>query len=179
MSKITQILAGAVFLTASVSMPSLAQETKAGSMVITQSWSRATPGGAKVAAGYLTIENKGSSADRLLGATTDVAGKVELHEMSMNNGIMNMRPVEGGIVIEPGKVVKLAPNGFHIMLLNLKKPLTKGDKVPVTVEFENAGKVTLSLDVQGVGAEGPESAANSGDKTPAKMDMKGHDGMKM
>src|SRR5258705_9729773 len=89
--------------------PAHAQEVKAGDLVITQPWSRATPGGAKVAGGYLTIENKGGTSDRLVSGSTDVAKKIEIHEMAMNNGVMTMRPIDGGLAIEPGKTVKLAP----------------------------------------------------------------------
>ena len=132
-----------------------AQEVKAGDLVITQPWSRATPAGAKVAGGYLTIENKGTTPDRLVSGTGDIAGKVEIHEMAMNNGVMTMRPLDKGLVIEPGKTVKLAPGGYHVMLMDLKGPLKEGDKVPMTLQFEKAGKVMLSLDVQGVGAQAP------------------------
>jgi periplasmic copper chaperone A len=155
--------------------PALAQEVKAGDLVITQAWSRATPGGAKVAGGYLTIENKGSAPDRLIGGSADVADKVQVHEMATNNGVMTMRPLEKGLTIEPGKTVKLAPGGYHLMLFDLKSPLKQGDKVPVTLEFEKAGKVKLSLDVQGVGAQCPGAAGSAG----GHMDMKKMPGMKM
>jgi copper(I)-binding protein len=135
--------------------PAQAQEVKAGDLVITQPWSRATPGGAKIAGGFLTIENKGATPDRLIGGAGDVAGKVEIHEMAMNNGVMTMRPLDKGLVIEPGKTVKLAPGGFHLMLMDLKTPFKQGDKVPLTLQFEKAGKVALSLDVEGVGAQAP------------------------
>jgi copper(I)-binding protein len=68
---------------------------------------------------------------------------------------MTMRPLDKGLAIEPGKTVKLAPGGYHLMLMDLKGPFKQGDKVPVTLEFEKAGKVTLSFDVQGVGAQAP------------------------
>lgn len=153
--------------------PARAEEVKAGDLVITQAWSRATPGGAKTGGGYLTIENKGSAPDKLVGASADGAGKIEVHEMNMDGGVMKMRPVEGGLAIDPGKTVKLAPGGYHLMMMDLKKPLKQGDKVPVTLEFEKAGKVAVTLDVQGVGASAP--AAGGG------MDMKkmDHSGMKM
>jgi periplasmic copper chaperone A len=154
--------------------PVRADDVKAGDLVISQAWSRATPGGAKVGGGYLTIENKGSAPDRLLGGSADIAAKVQVHEMSMNNGVMTMRPVDGGLVIEPGKTVKLTPGGFHLMLLDLKGPLKQGEKLPVTLEFEKAGKVSVVLDVQGIGAMGPAGAG--------QMDMKkmpDHSGMKM
>src|SRR5258707_7833055 len=141
--------------TAMLAFPVCAEDVKAGDLVITQAWSRATPGGAKIGGGYLTIENKGSAPDRLIGGSGDIAGKIEVHEMSMNDGVMTMRPLDKGLTIEPGKIVKLAPGGFHLMLFDLKAPLKQGDKVPITLEFEKAGKVTLSLDVQSLGAQGP------------------------
>jgi copper(I)-binding protein len=156
--------------------PAHAQETKAGDLVITQAWSRATPNGAKIAGGYLTIENKGSAPDRLVGGAGDIAGKVEIHEMTMKDGVMTMRPLDKGLAIEPGKTVKLAPGGYHLMMFDLKGQLKQGDKVPVTLEFEKAGKVTLSLDVQGVGAQAPAGAADSGDHMKKMHD---HPGMKM
>ncbi len=158
--------------------PARAEEVKAGDLVITQAWSRATPGGAKVGGGYLTIENKGSTPDRLIGGSADVADKVEVHEMAMNNGVMTMRPLDKGLVIEPGKTVKLAPGGYHLMLLDLKSPLKQGDKLPVTLEFEKAGKVSLSLDVQSIGAQGPAGADGSGGHMEMKK-MPDHSGMKM
>jgi len=153
-----------------------AEDVKAGDLVITQAWSRATPGGAKVGGGYLTIENKGPAPDRLIGGSADVAGKIEVHEMAVNNGVMTMRPVEGGLTIEPGKTVKLAPGGYHLMLLDLKGPLKQGDHLPVTLEFEKAGKVKLSLDIAGVGAPGPAAAGDAGGH---KEMMKMSPGMKM
>jgi copper(I)-binding protein len=175
MKQISLTLGYTVILSVLFAASALAQEVKAGDLVITQAWSRATPGGAKVAGGYLTIENKGSAPDRLIGGSTGVADKVQVHEMTTTNGVMTMRPLDNGLAIEPGKTVKLAPGGYHLMMLDLKKPLKQGDKVPVTLEFEKAGKVKLTLDVQGVGAQGPAAGAGGG-----QMDMKKKpDGMKM
>jgi hypothetical protein len=90
--------------------------------------------------------------------------------------VMTMRPLDNGLAIEPGKTVKLAPGGYHLMLFDLKSPLKQGDKVPLTLEFEKAGKVKVSFDVQGVGAQGPTTSPSSG----SKKDMKGMSpGMKM
>jgi copper(I)-binding protein len=166
-------IAYAVLISTLLAAPACAQEVKAGDLLITQAWSRATPGGAKVAGGYVTIENKGPAPDRLIGGSVDVAAKVEVHEMATKDGVMTMRPLDGGLTIEPGKTVKLAPGGYHLMMLDLKSPLKQGDKLPVTLEFEKAGKVKVSFDVQGVGAPGPGAAP---------MDMKkmpDHSGMKM
>ena len=177
-ASITGAIACATMLACFLAAPALAEEVKAGDLVITQAWSRATPGGAKVGGGYLTIQNKGSAADRLIGGSADVADKVQVHEMATTNGVITMRPLDKGLSIEPGKTVRLAPGGYHLMLLDLKSPLKQGDKVPVTLEFEKAGKVKLTFDVQGLGAKGPGGGENTG----GDMDMKkmpGHSGMKM
>jgi copper(I)-binding protein len=160
------------------SAPARAEEVKAGDLVISQAWSRATPKGAKTGGGYLTIENKGSAPDRLIGGSADFAGRVQVHEMSMDNGVMKMRPVENGLTIDPGKSVKLAPSGYHLMIMDLKAPLKQGDKVLVTLEFEKAGKVTVSLDVEGVGAQGPGGGSTTGGKMEMKK-MPDHSRMKM
>ncbi|AWM07828.1 copper chaperone PCu(A)C [Bradyrhizobium symbiodeficiens] len=165
----------AAFALAISAAPALADDVKAGDLVISQPWSRATPGGAKVAGGYLVIENKGTAPDRLIGGSADIAGKFEIHEMAVENGVMKMRALDKGLTIEPGKTVKFAPGGYHLMLQELKGPFKQGDKVPVTLQFEKAGKVAVSLDVQGVGAQVPGDAGHSG-----HMDMKpDHSGMKM
>ena len=149
---------GVIAMLSSLAAPVCAEEVKAGDLVITQAWSRATPGGAKIGGGYLTIENKGATADRLIGGSADIAGKIEVHEMTMKDGVMTMRPLDKGLSIEPGKTVKLAPGGYHLMMFDLKSPLKQGEKLPVTLDFEKAGKVKVSLDVAGVGAQGPGNA---------------------
>jgi copper(I)-binding protein len=159
MKQIARTLAYVVCLAGLLAMPARADEVKAGDLVITQGWSRATPNGAKIGGGYLTIENKGAVADRLIGVSAEIAGKVEVHEMAMNNGVMTMRALDKGLVIDPGKTVKLAPGGYHLMMFDLKSPLKQGDKLPVTLQFEKAGKVTVSLDVEGIGAKGPDAAS--------------------
>jgi periplasmic copper chaperone A len=164
----TRMMACAALLAGLFVASARTEEIKAGDLVITQAWSRATPGGATIAGGYLTIENKGAAPDRLIGGSADVSDKVQVHEMSMNNGVMTMRQLDKGLAIEPGKTVKLAPGGYHLMMLDLKSPLKQGDKVPVTLEFEKAGKVKLSLDVQGIGAQTPAGGGSAG----GHMDMK-------
>lgn len=158
MTSIVRTLAAALFLVSLVVAPARAQEVKAGDLVVTQGWSRATPNGAKIGTGYFTVENKGATPDRLVGVSADVAGKAEVHEMAMDNGVMKMRALEGGLAIDPGKTVKLAPGGYHLMLFDLKSPLKQGDKLPITLEFEKAGKVQLTLDVEGIGAQGPAAS---------------------
>ena len=157
----------AALMSAMCATSALAEDVKAGDLVISQGWTRATPGGAKIGGGFLTIENKGTVPDKLIGASTDAAGKIEVHEMAVTDGVMKMRPLENGLAIEPGKSVKLAPGGYHLMMMDLKNPLKEGEKLPVTLQFEKAGKVAVTLDVEGVGAKGP---AGGGDMGGMKMD---------
>ena len=125
-----------------------------GSLDIAGPWSRATPKGAPVGAGYMTIKNNGTTADRLVGGSADVAPKFEVHEMSMDNGIMKMRPIKGGLEIKPGETVELKPEGLHVMFVGLKKPLKEGDHIKATLVFEKAGNVDVEFDVSGMGAMG-------------------------
>ena len=169
-SMLSKFAVAALFATLIVA-PVTAEEVKAGDLVISQAWSRATPNGAKIGSGYFTVENKGASPDRLVGVSADVAGKVEIHEMATKDGVMTMRPVDKGLTIDPGKTVKLAPGGNHLMMFDLKGPLKQGDTVPVTLEFEKAGKVRISLDVQALGAPGPAGGGMQMKKMPDGMKM--------
>ena len=177
MHKLSSLFALAAVSAVVIAAPVRADDVKAGDLVISQAWSRATPGGAKVAGGFLTIENKGSSPDKLVAVSAEIAGKAQVHEMAMDIGVMKMRPLDKGLVIDAGKTVKLAPGGNHLMLQELKGPFKQGDKVPVTLQFEKAGKVAISLDVQGVGAQAPGDAGHSGHMEMKKMPD--HSGMKM
>ena len=180
MRKLATQVIGLAVIAGLFAAPARAEDVKAGDLVISQAWTRATPNGAKIGGGYLTIENKGSAPDKLIGVSGDIAGKIEVHEMAMNNGVMKMRPLDKGLSIEPGKTVKLAPGGYHLMIMDLKSPLKQGDHVPLTLEFEKAGKVQVTLDVQAVGAPGP--SAGTGGPDMKNMDMKkmpDHSGMKM
>jgi copper(I)-binding protein len=135
-----------------------AQEFKAGSLVISQPWSRATAGGAKVGAGYMTITNIGTEPDRLIGGSLPQAGKFEVHEMRMENNVMTMRPLHGGLEIKPGQTVKLAPGGYHVMFMRLKEPLKQGEVLKGELVFEKAGKVPIEYKVGTIAAGAPPSA---------------------
>jgi periplasmic copper chaperone A len=131
--------------------PALAQEFKAGDIVIEKPWARATPKGAEVGGAYMTIENKGATPDRLTGGSADFA-TVEIHETKSENGVMQMREVTGGLNIPAHGSVGLAPGGYHVMFTHLAHPLTKGDTVKATFNFEHAGPVEVEFKVLGVGA---------------------------
>lgn len=130
---------------------------RAGDLSVATAWTRATPGGAKVAGGYVRITNTGASPDRLVGGSFPGAGRVEIHEMSTEGGVMRMRPVEGGLAIAPGATVELKPGGFHLMFMDLSAGLKEGEVVRATLVFERAGTVPLEFRVGGIGAQaGPE-----------------------
>jgi copper(I)-binding protein len=150
--------------------PIPAQQVTSANMVVTQAWSRATPSGSKVAGGYLTIENKALVADRLLSGSTVAAKKLEIHEMAVNGGVMTMRPLENGLTIEPGRTVKFAPGGLHLMFVGLLAPLKQGDQTPVSLKFERAGEIMVLFEVQAMGAPPPEPLSNA---APA-MDTTAH-----
>lgn len=133
--------------------PLLAAEYKAGPLEISQPWSRATPKGAKVAGGYLTITNKGAAPDRLVGGTSPAAGRVEIHEMAMDQGVMKMRPLTRGLEIKPGATVELKPGSYHVMLMDLKQPFEQGQRIKGALMFEKAGRVEIEYAVEAIGAQ--------------------------
>lgn len=137
----------------------LAHEFKVGDLEIGHPWSRATPAGAKVAGGYFTITNKGSASDRLLSISSDVSEKAELHEMGVKDGVMTMRPVAGGLEIPAGGKVALAPGGYHLMFIGLKRQPKQGEKFSATLTFEKAGTVNVEFAVEGMGG-GMDDHAN-------------------
>ncbi|AZO52905.1 MULTISPECIES: copper chaperone PCu(A)C [unclassified Mesorhizobium] len=131
-----------------------AHEFKVGDLEIEHPWSRATPAGAKVAGGYFTIVNKGSTPDRLLSISSDVSEKAELHQMGVKDGVMTMRPVDGGLEIPAGGKVALAPGGYHLMFIGLKRQPKQGEKFAATLTFEKAGTVSVEFAVEGMGEMG-------------------------
>jgi hypothetical protein len=146
--------------------PALAQEFKAGDIVVEKPWARATPKGAEVGSGYLTIQNQGAAADRLTGGTADFA-TVEIHQMSSANGVSQMRELKDGLNIPANGSVGLSPGGYHLMFTHLTHPLTKGESVKATLNFEHAGPVEVEFSVLGIGATG--SGATGGAMKGMKM----------
>jgi hypothetical protein len=138
-----------------------AHDMKLGDLVLSGQWVRATAPSAPTSAGYLTIRNTGSSADRLVSASTDIAGRTEIHTMTMDGGVMRMRQLEDGVEIPAGGEVALKPGGDHIMLMGLKSRIGDGETVGISLVFEKAGTIDLTF---------PASMKPGG---------KGHEGHKM
>ena len=133
-------------------------------------WSAATPNGAATAAAYMLIENHGRIDDRLLGGSSPLAGKVQVHEMSMAGGIMSMHALPDGLAIPAGKTVNFEPQAnYHLMLSGLKSPLKNGSRLPLTLNFAKAGMVHVDVPVLPLGSRGPASAP-----MPEHMDMGHH-----
>jgi periplasmic copper chaperone A len=159
----TCFIAGVVGLALSAAQ---ARDYKLGTIDIVDPWSRATPKGASVAAGYMKITNKGSTADRLISGSSEVAPTFEVHEMTMDGGVAKMRPVKGGLEIKPGETVELKPGSFHVMFVGLKKPLAAGEHINATLVFEKAGAINVEYDVRAMGA--------THDNAMPGMQMPGH-----
>jgi hypothetical protein len=139
-----------------MSANAMANAYKAGSIEISTPWSRATPKGAQTAIGYMTIKNNGTTPDRLTGGSIDVADRFQLHAMTMENGIAKMRELND-IEIKPGQTIEFKPGGSHVMFVNLKRPLSKGEHISGTLIFERAGKVSVEYSVESIGVQtGPQ-----------------------
>lgn len=124
---------------------------------IDKPWARATAPGAKVAGGYLLIRNMGAAGDRLVGASSPAAARVELHVHINDNGVMKMREVPG-YDVPAGGSFELKPGGAHLMFMEIKKPFKEGEKVPVKLKFEKAGEVSAEFHVGRLGGSAaPES----------------------
>jgi hypothetical protein len=152
MRPITQIVFTLALMVAPIS--AFAQDYTVGPLRIVHPWSRATPRGAAIGAGYLVIENKGNIPDRLVSVAAEIAGSTEIHEMKMEGGVMKMRPLAQGIEIAPGANAILAPGGYHLMFLDLKRPFVQGQRFKATLVFEKAGAVEVEFAVEAMGAPG-------------------------
>ena len=135
-------LAAALWLAAPAGAQSPASPIK-----VEGAWARSTPPMAKTAAAYMTVVNTGGDADTLVSASTPVAGTADVHRSFEENGIMKMRPA-GPLDLKPGASLKLAPGGYHLMMTDLKQPLTDGQTFPVTLVFKKAGSITATVHVQ-------------------------------
>jgi copper(I)-binding protein len=140
----------------------LAADYNVGPMHVDSPWTRATPKGASSGAGYLTVTNNGTAPDRLSCASSDAAGSCQIHSMTVDGGVMKMRPVDGGLEIKPGETVTLKPGGYHVMFVDLKHPLEPGKAVETTLQFAKAGTVKVEFQVLPLGAAAPGANVGGG-----------------
>ncbi|MEQ8823511.1 MAG: copper chaperone PCu(A)C [Filomicrobium sp.] len=132
-----------------------------GTVKIGTPWTRVTPPGAKVAGGFVTLTNTGDTEDRLIGGSFELAGRVEVHEMSVIDGVMRMNEVDGGIELAPGATVELKPGSYHLMFMELKASPKLGQPVKGTLKFANAGEVEVSFSVAELGAKTLDGKASA------------------
>jgi copper(I)-binding protein len=123
---------------------------------VENAWSRATPPGAKIAAGYLLIRNKAAEADKLIAASSPLAARVETHVTEKQGEVMRMREVKGYEVPAKGSF-ELKPTGAHLMLVDIKRPFKAGEKIPLVLRFQNAGEIKTELEVKALGATAAHS----------------------
>jgi hypothetical protein len=133
--------------------PAGAADSQASAIAVRDAWARATPPGTSVAAVYLTLVG-GSRPDRLVGAETARAAMTQIHVVTEAEGMARMRPIDG-VDVPARKTVSLAPQGTHLMLMNLPQPLVAGERFPLSLQFESAGKVDVSVEVRGPGDAPP------------------------
>ncbi|MGB7739310.1 MAG: copper chaperone PCu(A)C [Steroidobacteraceae bacterium] len=138
---------------ANLATPTYAAEPAPHTVTVSGAWARATPPGMTVAAVYLTLTG-GPQTDRLVGAATPRAGMAQIHVVSEAEGMARMRPTEG-VDVPAHASVALAPQGTHIMLMDLPRPLVAGEHFPLTLQFEQAGKIDVSVAVRAPGAAPP------------------------
>jgi periplasmic copper chaperone A len=130
-----------------------AHEVKVGDIEITHPWARATPKGAGVGGGYMTITNHGNQPDRLTAVSSPIASMAQLHTMVMEGDVAKMRELPGGIEIPPGARIELKPQSLHIMFMGLKKQLNEKESFEAELTFEKAGKVTVEFEIEPIGAD--------------------------
>jgi len=156
-------LASALGLAQLATTTASAADYDVGSIHISQPWSRATPKGASTGAAYMTLANNGKTPDRVNCVSSDASAECQIHSVTIDdNGVMQMRPVEGGLEIKPGETVTLKPGSFHMMLLNLKHPLEQGNAMKATLKFDSAGTVDVEYPVLAIGAAAPGVAQGGG-----------------
>jgi periplasmic copper chaperone A len=153
-----------------------ADDYKVGSIQITQPWARATPKGASSAAAYMTVTNSGTTAQHLNCVSSDAAAECQIHEMTMDGGVMKMRPLQGGLEVKPGETVTLKPGGFHVMLVGLKRPLQAGKSLDATLKVDSGSTVQVAFPIAAIGAQAPGMAPGGpmNMQGPGMMQMNKH-----
>jgi periplasmic copper chaperone A len=143
-----------IFLAVFFPLLVFAHSHEKGDVQVRHPWSRATPPGAKLAVGYMEIRNRGAKLDRVIGASTPLARKVEMHVTTHEDGVARMREVKA-FEVPAGQRVEMRPGGSHLMLVDIVRPLAKGERIPLVLRFEHAGELAVELDVQELGSRHP------------------------
>jgi len=148
LSRLLPVLALFTLVACTPTAPPAEQQAHAAAITISDAWVNQPPPGAAVAGAYLRLHNPGPGADRLLTVDTDAAQRVEIHDMNMVSGMMQMRAVEGGLPLPAGETTELAPGGLHLMLMAPNMELAAGDEVTMALSFEHAPAQTVIFQVR-------------------------------
>ena len=155
MYRLLALLGFTILVSVAAIHPAVTGDITVGSLIVENPWSRATPKGTKVGAGYLSIFNIGTIDDRLISATSKISERVEIHESSITNGIMKMRKITDGLTIKSKALIDFKPGGYHLMFGGLKAPLKKEQSFNVTLKFEKTGEIDVLFLTSGIGGKSP------------------------
>jgi hypothetical protein len=150
------LLSATLLSAAALAPPAFAHDYRVGEIVITNPWTRPNAATSPQTGAFMVFKNNGAAPDRLVSADSPVAGKTELHRTQIEGGVARMRLQANGFVLPPGASFELKPGGYHVMLMDLKKPIKAGDKVAITLTFEKAGKVTIEAPAEMRGGHAPK-----------------------
>jgi periplasmic copper chaperone A len=153
------------------------QTYSSGLVTVSGAYARATPPGARAAGAYLTLTNTGNETDTLTGATSEAAHDIQIHQMSMNDGVMEMAQVEGGLSILPGSNVVLEPMGFHLMLMGMEQPFVEGQCIEMVLHFDKGGDMPIQLNIGGFAQDAPPDGTGAAPMGHDMHDMSSMEGM--
>lgn len=168
LNRFATMLAATLIATTLHTTAVLAHSYKTGAISIAHPWSRQTAPGQSVGGGFLVVNNASDREDRLVSITSPASVDVQLHTMSMDNGVMRMRQVTGGLTVPAHGKLELKPGSFHVMFIGLKAPFTLGARIPATLTFKHAGTVKVFFAVEPITSTGPVAT------TAAEHDHAGH-----
>lgn len=160
----------AIITAVAVGLPPTVIAGPAAGITIENPWTRATAPGQAVAGGFMTVVNATAAEDRLVRASSPVAKEVQIHNTTMDDGVMRMRPMADGVAIPSGGRVEFKPRALHLMFMGLQAPIAVGTTVPVTLEFARAGKVSATFRVDAAATSPAAPAAPAKPAAPASHD---------
>lgn len=160
--RLSTVLATVLLLTLAIGGELRAQTSAPSTVIVQAPWARATPGGARTGAAYMTLVNSGGTADKLLGATTPLADTIQFHqETADSDGVSRMREMHS-VDLDPGATIVFKPGDMHMMIVGLKEPLKEGQAFSITLKFEKAGNIEVTVPIGAVGAMHHENMGNMG-----------------
>ena len=153
------------------------QSFTSGTVTVAGAYVRATPPNAKSAGAYLTLTNSGSDPVTFTGVTSEAANDIAIHSMAMKDGVMEMAPVDGGLVVPPGGSVALEPMGYHLMLTGMEQPFVEGQCIEMVLHFDKAADLPIQLNIGGFAQDVPPDGTGAAPMDHDMHDMSSMEGM--